>query len=183
MKKLMLSAGALAALAGLSAGAIALGQAPGQAPAPAPAPAAPAAQAPAPVPPAKTGLNIVTNAGNGFGNKVVIVNDGPPGSQTIVSGVKNGVGNSVVIVNGKVVEATPEEMQKMLRDLGVDDDLAKMANFKMPPFPVPPLPVPPVAVPPVQVPAVPAPAMVPADWLSNFIRDSVERALRGAWGN
>jgi hypothetical protein len=58
-------------------------------------------------------FNVISNVGNGIGNNVVIVNDGPAGSQTIISNVKNGIGNQVYIQNGQQVIGDPFPPQGM----------------------------------------------------------------------
>ncbi len=154
MKKLLFSAGALAAVAVLSAGARVV------------------AQDGLPLAP-KPGVNLIKNVGIGIGNRTVVINDGPAGSKTIVCGVKNGIGNKTLIVNGKVVECTPEEWQKTLKDLDLPPWMMKHID---PPAVAPPaLPQPPAVAPADGQ----APAARPAqpNWLRNLIRSATEKAL------
>lgn len=79
---------------------------------PVPAVAEPADVAPVAPPVAKPKprpdpWNIITGSGNGWGNRIVIDNDGSGHGTTIISGARNGVGNRLVIINGQVMQDLP----------------------------------------------------------------------------
>jgi hypothetical protein len=47
---------------------------------------------------------VITNSGNGVGNRIVVNNGGAPGV-TILGNVRNGVGNSIIVTpSGPVIE-------------------------------------------------------------------------------
>lgn len=61
-------------------------------------------------PPAGGSSTVISGSGNGFGNSIIVSNNGPGSSSTVITNTRNGYGNKVVIVNnGKqvVVEDPP----------------------------------------------------------------------------
>ena len=114
--------------------------------------------------PGGNSTNVVTNSGNGFGNKIVV--SGGPGGVTIVKNARNGFGNQLITDPNDVLVDVDAIIANALGQAGVKPIFPGVPQVPvvpvMPPV-VNPAPAAPQPAPPAVIPANPAPAPAPMD--------------------